>query len=151
MGGLRPSIPREVPKDLATLMQQCWDEDPKRRPSCTAILAALDGLIYALDYSGGFLSFIPRLLSRASTKIAPEPSMTDVTTHTEFSSDESTSAELSFNNENSCSSFGNNRNVSFSNCNNSSLSTIAQTTTTPRVNLSSLKKRKIRRKKLSRK
>jgi len=68
MGGLRPSIPREVPKDLATLMQQCWDEDPKRRPSCTAILDVLEDILKSLTSRTGFLSsLIPKMFSRGSS------------------------------------------------------------------------------------
>mmetsp|Transcript_5094 Transcript_5094/g.7552 ORF Transcript_5094/g.7552 Transcript_5094/m.7552 type:complete len:427 (-) Transcript_5094:377-1657(-) len=97
MGGLRPSIPRDVPKDLATLMQQCWDADPKRRPSCTAILASLDIVIEAFEKRGSILSFFPRLFSRnSSNKIVPNDSfmstVTDITipiySESEWSTDE---------------------------------------------------------------
>mmetsp|Transcript_5095 Transcript_5095/g.7554 ORF Transcript_5095/g.7554 Transcript_5095/m.7554 type:complete len:470 (-) Transcript_5095:295-1704(-) len=67
MGGLRPSIPRDVPKDLATLMQQCWDADPKRRPSCTAILASLEEQSKSMSSRTSFLSsLIPKMFSRSS-------------------------------------------------------------------------------------
>ena len=30
---LRPSIPRNTPSEFADLMRECWDQDPKSRPS----------------------------------------------------------------------------------------------------------------------
>jgi len=147
MGGLRPSIPREVPKDLATLMQQCWDEDPKRRPSCMAILAALDGLMYALDNSGGLLSFIPKLFSRSSnvSKIVPNDTSTEPLLP-EVSSDESilVLSELSTLKTESNSTICSNLNASPSNVflPNSTPTNIQQTRTAPTI--SSIKRRKFR-------
>lgn len=30
---LRPSIPRNTPKEFSDLMQECWDQDPDNRPT----------------------------------------------------------------------------------------------------------------------
>jgi len=34
---LRPTIPAECPELVAQLIQNCWDQDPDKRPSCPAI------------------------------------------------------------------------------------------------------------------
>ena len=36
--GLRPTIPGTCPEGLARLIQECWDQDPRQRPSMTAAL-----------------------------------------------------------------------------------------------------------------
>jgi serine/threonine protein kinase len=157
LGGLRPSIPRDVPKDLTMLIQQCWDQDPKRRPSCTVILAALDGLINAsIDNSGGLLSFIPRLFSRKVCKIVPDDfsaTVSDITIpYPELSFDESTVDEFSIVRKDS---FCGSRNISppSNNCihNSTSALSLQQTPTNPIMKLSSLKRRTIRRKRSPRK
>ncbi len=33
----RPEIPADCPKQLASLIQRCWDDDPRRRPSCAEV------------------------------------------------------------------------------------------------------------------
>ena len=38
---LRPSIPDEVPNDMANLIEQCWQQDPDLRPSCSVLLDTL--------------------------------------------------------------------------------------------------------------
>jgi len=145
--GLRPSIPRDVPKDLATLMQQCWDADPKRRPSCTAILASIDVIIEAFEKRGGLLSFFPRLFSRnSSNKIVPEDSgMSDMTIspYSEYSTDESIIADLSFMKRDSYNNLNNSRNLSPSH-NSISPSNYRRTSL---VKLSSMKRRKLHHKK----
>ncbi|XP_072045243.1 uncharacterized protein [Amphiura filiformis] len=39
--GTKPSIPEGCPKDLSDIMQQCWNSDPKQRPTITLIVKAL--------------------------------------------------------------------------------------------------------------
>ncbi|XP_072024596.1 uncharacterized protein [Amphiura filiformis] len=41
--GTKPSIPEGCPKDLSDIMQKCWDNDPKQRPTITFIVRALGG------------------------------------------------------------------------------------------------------------
>ena len=36
--GIRPDIPRTTPRDLASLITSCWDQDPNSRPSFAQIL-----------------------------------------------------------------------------------------------------------------
>mmetsp|Transcript_15477 Transcript_15477/g.39440 ORF Transcript_15477/g.39440 Transcript_15477/m.39440 type:complete len:1066 (-) Transcript_15477:804-4001(-) len=33
----RPELPENCPKQLASLIQKCWDDDPHRRPSCAEV------------------------------------------------------------------------------------------------------------------
>jgi len=40
-GGLRPEISKKIPTDLATLISECWDNDPQARPTCQAIVFSL--------------------------------------------------------------------------------------------------------------
>jgi serine/threonine protein kinase len=35
--GLRPEIPDDIPECYATLIENCWDEDPKKRPTALGI------------------------------------------------------------------------------------------------------------------
>lgn len=42
--GLRPEIPKDVPETLAKLMRACWDQDPKKRPTMSEVVAALEPL-----------------------------------------------------------------------------------------------------------
>ena len=46
--GLRPDPLKHVPKALNDLMQQCWAEDPERRPGFGRILQKLEGVISAV-------------------------------------------------------------------------------------------------------
>ncbi|GAM26893.1 hypothetical protein SAMD00019534_100680 [Acytostelium subglobosum LB1] len=39
--GLRPTIPKECPEQFANLIQDCWQEDPRRRPSFEDIITQL--------------------------------------------------------------------------------------------------------------
>jgi len=159
VGGLRPSIPKDVPKDLAMLMQQCWDQDPKRRPSCTAILAALEGLIHtSIDNSGGLLSLIPRLFSqRGINKIFPDDSSVTVNDDTipypelssSSSSDESkvTRQDSNYSYDSIYSKRNNSppSNPIHNSTPPSSSSNLHQAVTNPLIKLSSIKRRKIRR------
>lgn len=45
--GERPLIPRNVDERLSTLLKQCWDEDPKSRPSFERIIVCLN--VYSHD------------------------------------------------------------------------------------------------------
>lgn len=45
VGGTRPTMPRFIPRDLWTLIQDCWHEDHFRRPSFTTVVGVLQGLL----------------------------------------------------------------------------------------------------------
>ena len=47
--GVRPEIPKNCPSRLRKLMQRCWDEDPKKRPSMSKVVSELENVI--LDVS----------------------------------------------------------------------------------------------------
>mmetsp|Transcript_11586 Transcript_11586/g.15926 ORF Transcript_11586/g.15926 Transcript_11586/m.15926 type:complete len:515 (-) Transcript_11586:301-1845(-) len=77
IGGLRPSFTPDdsIPKELVLLIQQCWDVDPRKRPSSTAILRALDDLQPLLNIRSSFLkNLMPKIFYRhsMSCKIAAE-------------------------------------------------------------------------------
>lgn len=40
--GLRPKIPSDTPKGLKTLLESCWSQDPKARPSMYEVVARLE-------------------------------------------------------------------------------------------------------------
>jgi serine/threonine protein kinase len=44
----RPKIPESCPPAMARLIQRCWHQDVKQRPSAAVVLLELDGLIAAL-------------------------------------------------------------------------------------------------------
>ncbi|XP_072051421.1 mitogen-activated protein kinase kinase kinase 12-like [Amphiura filiformis] len=46
--GAKPSIPKSCPKDLSDIMQQCWNNDPKQRPTSALIALAL-GACWSLE------------------------------------------------------------------------------------------------------
>ncbi|XP_072024597.1 tyrosine-protein kinase SRK3-like [Amphiura filiformis] len=46
--GTKPSIPEGCPKDLSDIMQQCWNSDPKQRPTSAYIAMAL-GACWSLE------------------------------------------------------------------------------------------------------
>ncbi|XP_072021684.1 uncharacterized protein [Amphiura filiformis] len=46
--GVKPSIPEGCPKDLSDIMQQCWNNDPKQRPTSAYIAMAL-GACWSLE------------------------------------------------------------------------------------------------------
>lgn len=43
--GLRPEVPPYVPGNVATLMQQCWHDDPRKRPEFSEVLGILEDLV----------------------------------------------------------------------------------------------------------
>uniref|UniRef100_A0A7S1HPR7 Protein kinase domain-containing protein n=1 Tax=Phaeocystis cordata TaxID=118079 RepID=A0A7S1HPR7_9EUKA len=45
----RPEIPEDCPKQLASLIQRCWDDDPHRRPSCAEVERRTRLLLHELD------------------------------------------------------------------------------------------------------
>ncbi|XP_072051432.1 dual specificity protein kinase shkA-like [Amphiura filiformis] len=47
--GQKPSIPEGCPKDLLDIMQQCWNNDPRQRPTITSIVMALDACCWSLE------------------------------------------------------------------------------------------------------
>merc|ERR1712118_104098 len=48
----RPEIPEDCPKQLASLIQRCWDDDPHRRPSCAEVERRTRLLLHALENEG---------------------------------------------------------------------------------------------------
>ncbi|XP_072022497.1 tyrosine-protein kinase JAK1-like [Amphiura filiformis] len=40
--GAKPTVPTDCSKDLAGIMQQCWEYNPKQRPTIASIIADLD-------------------------------------------------------------------------------------------------------------
>ncbi|XP_072024592.1 mitogen-activated protein kinase kinase kinase 7-like [Amphiura filiformis] len=46
--GAKPSIPEGCPEDLSDIMQQCWNSDPKQRPTSASIAKAL-GACWTLE------------------------------------------------------------------------------------------------------
>lgn len=44
----RPSIPEEIPADLAFIIQSCWVEDPNMRPSFSQIIRMLNEFLFTL-------------------------------------------------------------------------------------------------------
>ncbi|CAM8971535.1 hypothetical protein QQ045_029269 [Rhodiola kirilowii] len=47
----RPSIPEDVPPDLAFIIQSCWVEDPNMRPSFSQVIRMLNAFIFTLPPS----------------------------------------------------------------------------------------------------
>ncbi len=43
--GLRPTIPPKTDPELASLVEQCWDGEPTKRPSADAVVHILRGMI----------------------------------------------------------------------------------------------------------
>ena len=39
--GVRPNFPKDCPKDLKVLIQQCWDQNPSKRPSFVDIRSVI--------------------------------------------------------------------------------------------------------------
>ena len=48
----RPEIPEDCPKQLASLIKRCWDDDPHRRPSCAEVERRTRLLLHALENEG---------------------------------------------------------------------------------------------------
>ena len=49
----RPAIPEDCPKQLASLIQRCWDDDPHRRPSCAEVERRTRLLLHELEEESG--------------------------------------------------------------------------------------------------
>ncbi|XP_078571960.1 mitogen-activated protein kinase kinase kinase zak-1-like isoform X3 [Branchiostoma floridae x Branchiostoma japonicum] len=47
----RLTIPSSSPPKLATLMNQCWETDPKKRPTVREILATLEGMMHDKNFA----------------------------------------------------------------------------------------------------
>jgi len=45
----RPEIPSDCPRQLASLIQRCWDDDPHRRPSCAEVERRTRLLLHELE------------------------------------------------------------------------------------------------------
>eukprot|EP00842_Homolaphlyctis_polyrhiza_P001077 jgi/Hompol1/1970/HPOL_005805-RA len=44
-GGRRPDLPPTIPESLWSLVEQCWNQDPAKRPSFDTIVSQLDAII----------------------------------------------------------------------------------------------------------
>ncbi|GAM23589.1 hypothetical protein SAMD00019534_067640 [Acytostelium subglobosum LB1] len=49
---LRPTIPADLPKSLAALMQRCWDHDPSLRPSFSEVSSKMNEVLIDIAISG---------------------------------------------------------------------------------------------------
>lgn len=47
--GCRPKLPKDLPKELASLLQACWDVDFLKRPSCNEIVTSLNSIIQTIS------------------------------------------------------------------------------------------------------
>lgn len=47
--GLRPRLPQDCPKELAALVEECWNAEPKLRPSFLAIRTRLEKLVFSSE------------------------------------------------------------------------------------------------------
>lgn len=45
----RPSLPEDIPPDLAFIIQACWVEDPNLRPSFSQIIRMLNAFLFTLS------------------------------------------------------------------------------------------------------
>lgn len=45
----RPTIPEDCPRQLSSLIQRCWDDDPHRRPSCAEVERRTRLLLHELE------------------------------------------------------------------------------------------------------
>ncbi|CAK9865971.1 unnamed protein product [Sphagnum jensenii] len=57
MAGHRPTLPLNIGGKLSDLIQDCWNSDPTRRPTATAICARLDEIKCLDTHDGGFMHF----------------------------------------------------------------------------------------------
>eukprot|EP01102_Stenamoeba_stenopodia_P020233 TRINITY_DN7810_c0_g1_i1.p1 TRINITY_DN7810_c0_g1~~TRINITY_DN7810_c0_g1_i1.p1 ORF type:complete len:751 (-),score=131.19 TRINITY_DN7810_c0_g1_i1:100-2352(-) len=72
--GERPQIPNNCPSYWSTLMNQCWDNDPKRRPSFAKISATLMSIFDGLKKQATALPTVglsSRKLIQASKQASP--------------------------------------------------------------------------------
>eukprot|EP01113_Clastostelium_recurvatum_P011453 TRINITY_DN15831_c0_g1_i1.p1 TRINITY_DN15831_c0_g1~~TRINITY_DN15831_c0_g1_i1.p1 ORF type:complete len:433 (-),score=87.08 TRINITY_DN15831_c0_g1_i1:8-1306(-) len=67
MQGERPATPDHVPPRLASLIQQCWDGQPDRRPPFTEILETLNSIYTELLLGS---SSLPGLMSSSSSSLS---------------------------------------------------------------------------------
>lgn len=44
VNGLRPTVDRDCPRELLTLMERCWSDSPKERPSFSHLVPQLETL-----------------------------------------------------------------------------------------------------------
>ena len=51
-GGKRPEIPQNCPFAFKTLIEKCWHQDPKQRPTATQIIARLENMKFVDTQSG---------------------------------------------------------------------------------------------------
>jgi len=47
--GVRPPLPQGCPKELAALVEECWNAEPKLRPNFLAIRTRLEKLVYSSE------------------------------------------------------------------------------------------------------
>ncbi|RHZ70584.1 hypothetical protein Glove_269g64 [Diversispora epigaea] len=66
--GLRPKIPSEVPKIMARLIEECWDADPKKRPTSKQLFTIINKWLM----SSAFDKFILPTSTLPSYKLHPE-------------------------------------------------------------------------------
>jgi len=59
-GGVRPPLQRSWPQPLATLISECWDQDPARRPTFTEVCPRLQAILDGLTPPGSAGSGTPR-------------------------------------------------------------------------------------------
>eukprot|EP00897_Mesotaenium_endlicherianum_P004725 jgi/Mesen1/4280/ME000022S03569 len=57
--GLRPQVPACCPKELSSLMEKCWDQNPDKRPSMVEVAQTLQGL---LSFKGQAMMRAPELV-----------------------------------------------------------------------------------------
>jgi len=54
--GSRPKLPNNLPEELASLLQACWDVDLLKRPSCKEIVASLSSIIHSSGSEGDLVA-----------------------------------------------------------------------------------------------
>mmetsp|Transcript_16212 Transcript_16212/g.22140 ORF Transcript_16212/g.22140 Transcript_16212/m.22140 type:complete len:333 (+) Transcript_16212:232-1230(+) len=64
--GCRPKLPSNLPEELASLLQACWNADLLKRPSCKEIVASLSSIIHSTG-SGGDQVVAPTASQRDPT------------------------------------------------------------------------------------
>ena len=71
--GFRPEIPRDCPRRIRKLLEDCWQKDPVARPSFSAIIRRLDEILVDVSiqdpvghsiWEDSFLGKVSHLLSR---------------------------------------------------------------------------------------
>eukprot|EP01133_Synstelium_polycarpum_P008373 gene8373-9840_t len=51
INGLRPTIPAECPEEFASLIRECWQDDPKKRPSFEEVINKITSMQSSFDLS----------------------------------------------------------------------------------------------------